>query len=65
MESSLPHYHLRHKQDMSALRCKQNKQALITQILTNATKGQMDKNGGWQRTGISRRDIKSLMCISF
>ena len=67
MESSLPLYHLRHKheQDMSALRCKQNKQVLIKQVLTNTIKSQMDKNYGWQRTKISKRDIKSLMCISF
>jgi hypothetical protein len=67
MESSRPHYHLRHKQeqDMSALRCKQNKQALIKQVLTNTIKIQMNNKYGWQRTRIPKQDINSLMCIGF
>ena len=50
-----------HSLNMSTQICNQIRQALIDQIHTVTTKNQTNKNYGWLRARILRKDINSLL----
>jgi len=53
--------------NMSALRCKEVRHALIQQMLPRSHQRYKKRewNGGHERIGLSTRDVTSLTCIRF